>query len=421
MNKHHIADAMVIGAGPAGMMSAIQIAQEGFSVILAEKQARPGIKLLMTGNGRCNLSNALPMEFWEDMIPRNFKFLSSAFYAFSNEDLCKWMESRRVKLISDQEGRLFPESNSAKTILSVFEAELSKGRVNIIQQRITSLQISKYAVQGVAHEDGFIAESQHVVLCCGGKSWPQTGSNGEGYDLAQQAGHHIIDPTPSLTPLAIAGTPFYDLAGTSLSKVTIRLLDQNAKETKSFHGPLLLTHQGISGPTVLNLSAFLSHQNSQIPKLLIDWLPDLSEVGILQQWAEYPRKKTMKQWLVDLKILPQRFCQWFLRDFYSWQDTSPILWARKERFRLLDKLKRMPCEVSPLPSFNESMVTSGGVSVQEISPKTMESLLCRGLYFAGEVMDLDALTGGFNLQIALSTGFLAGRSVVKALRNSIQE
>lgn len=418
MSFVHKADAVVVGAGPAGMMSAIQIAQEGFSVILAEKQARPGIKLLMTGNGRCNLSNTLSMEFWEDKIPRNYKFLSSAFHAFSNEDLRTWMDLRQVKLSSDSEGRLFPESNTAKTILSVFETELSKGRASIIQQRISSLQIHQHAIQGVAHEDGFMAESKHIVLCCGGKSWPQTGSNGEGYFLAQQAGHSIVEPRPSLTPLAIKGAPFHDLAGTSLSKVTIRLLDQNAKEAKSFHGPLLLTHQGISGPTVLNLSAFLSHSS---PQLLIDWLPDISETDILQQWAEYPRKKSMKQWLGGLKILPQRLCQWFLRDFHSWQDSSPMLWAKKERFAMLDKLKRLLCEVSPLPSFSESMVTSGGVSVQEISPHTMESLLCRGLYFAGEVIDLDALTGGFNLQIALSTGFLAGRSVVKALRNSLQK
>lgn len=409
------ADALVVGAGPAGMMAAIQLAQGGFSVILAEKQARPGLKLLMTGNGRCNISNTLAMEFWEEKIPRNYKFLKTAFYALSNDDLCAWMKSKQVKLVSDQEGKLFPESNSAKTILNLFEAQLAKAGVKVIQQRVTSLQIAHNAIQGVAHEDGFIASCSRVVLACGGKSWPQTGSNGEGYALAKQAGHSIVEPRPSLSPLAVEGAPFCDLAGTSLNKVGIRLFDEDEKELKQMLGPLLLTHQGISGPIVLNISAFLPYQNMNPPKLKIDWLPDLSDEAIHQQWTEYPRKKTMKQWLIELKILPQRFSQWFFKDFNTWQDTHPMLWARKERCRLLDKLKRYPCNIGPLPSFDEGMVTSGGISVQEISPKTMESQFCKGLYFAGEVMDVDALTGGFNLQIALSTGFLAGVSALKAL------
>jgi predicted Rossmann fold flavoprotein len=410
-----MADAFVVGAGPAGMMSAIQLAQGGFSVVIVEKQARPGLKLLMTGNGRCNISNSLPMNFWEEKIPRNYKFLKTAFYAFSNDDLCAWMNSRQVKLISDQEGRLFPESNSAKTILNLLEAQLSRTGVKIIQQRITSLQISNNKILGLAHEDGFMASCSRVILACGGKSWPQTGSNGEGYVLAKQAGHSIVEPRPSLSPLSIAGTPFCDLAGTSLSKVGIRLFGEDEKELKQMLGPLLLTHQGISGPIVLNLSAYLPKQSINAPKLRIDWLPDLSDETIQQQWTEYPRGKTMKQWLVDLKILPQRFSLWFFKDFNTWQDTHPMLWARKERRRFLEKLKAYSCEIDPLPSFDEGMVTSGGVSVQEISPKTMESQICKGLYFAGELMDVDALTGGFNLQIALSTGFLAGISALKTL------
>jgi predicted Rossmann fold flavoprotein len=413
MSTYSQADALVIGAGPAGMMASLQLAQRGFSVLLAEKQARPGIKLLMTGNGRCNISNALAMEFWDEMIPSNPMFLKTAFNAFSNEDLRKWLKVNQINLIADEQGRLFPESNSAKTILSLFESQLSRAGVKFIQQRITSLQIHQNTIQGAAHDDGFMLTCSCVVVASGGKSWPQTGSNGEGYTLAEQAGHRIVAPKPSLSPLALEGAPFTEFAGTSLTKVGIQMHVSTTRELKSMQGPIILTHQGISGPTVLNISAYLPRQFLQNSWLILDWLPDFSEELIHNMWRACSRKKTMKQWLIELKVLPQRFCQWFLRDFPSWQDTSPMLWARNERLRLLDKLKRYEGKIHPLPSFDEGMVTSGGVAVQEISPKTMESLKCKGLYFAGEVMDIDALTGGFNLQIALSTGFLAGVSAQK--------
>jgi predicted Rossmann fold flavoprotein len=326
------ADALVIGAGPAGLMASLQLAQRGFSVILAEKQARPGIKLLMTGNGRCNISNTLPMEFWDEMIPSNPMFLKTAFNTFSNEDLCKWLKNHQINLVADEQGRLFPESNSAKTILSLFESQLSKSNIKIIQQRITSLQIQDNTIQGAAHENGFMLNCLCMVIACGGKSWPQTGSNGEGYLLAEQAGHRIVEPKPSLAPLALEDTPFVELAGTSIAKVGIQIHYAASKELKSMQGPIILTHQGVSGPTALNISAYLPRTPLQTARLVLDWLPDLSEEFIHNLWRECPRKKTMKQWLIELKILPQRFCQWLLRDFSSWDDTSPMLWARNERF-----------------------------------------------------------------------------------------
>jgi predicted Rossmann fold flavoprotein len=404
------ADALVIGAGPAGMMASLQLAQRGFSVILADKQARPGIKLLMTGNGRCNISNTMSMEHWEEMIPRNPRFLKTAFNAFSNEDLRKWLRTFQITLIADEHGRLFPESNSSKTILSLFESQLSKAGVRIIQQRITSLQIHHNTIQGAAHDDGFMVACSSVIVACGGKSWPQTGSNGEGYTLAEQAGHRIVEPRPSLCPLTIVNTPFNDLAGTSINKAGIRLLDGEEKELKHIEGPLMITHQGISGPIVLNISAYLPYQHLKPPKAIIDWLPDYSDEAIQNLWSECPRSKSMKQWLIELKILPHRFSQWFFKDFTSWQDIHPMLWAKKERYRLLDMLKRYSCDIDPKTSFDEGMVTSGGVSVQEVSPKTMQSKKCKGLYFAGEVLDVDALSGGFNIHIALATGYLAGIS-----------
>jgi predicted Rossmann fold flavoprotein len=403
-------DVLVIGAGPAGMMASFQLAQRGFSVILADKQARPGIKLLMTGNGRCNISNTLAMEFWEEMIPRNPRFLKTAFNAFSNEDLRKWLKTFHINLIADEQGRLFPESNSAKTIVSLFESQLFRTGVNIIQQRLTSLQIHQNTIQGAAHDDGFMVACSNVIVACGGKSWPQTGSNGEGYALAEQVGHRIIEPRPSLCPLMIANTPFSDLAGTSISKAGIRLLDEKDNELKHSEGPLMITHQGISGPIVLNISAYLPIQMLKPPKVMIDWLPDYSDEAIQNFWSKCSHSKSMKQWLIELKVLPQRFSQWFFKDFSNWQDIHPMLWSKKERYRLLDMLKRYSCDIDPMTSFDEGMVTSGGVSVQEVSPKTMQSKKCKGLYFAGEVLDVDALSGGFNIHIALATGYLAGIS-----------
>ncbi len=412
MNSSRLLQAIVIGAGPAGMMTALKLAHQGFQVLMAEKQQQVGTKLLLSGNGRCNISNALSMEHWEEKIPRNPKFLHTAFNAFSNQDLIQWAIKQGVPLKEESDGKIFPESNSSRTILDLFKKKLFDQNVSIIQQHITKLMVKKGRIMGVLGQNGFEHQADIVVIATGGKSWPQTGSNGEGYKLAEEVGHSIITPRPSLAPIKLMRHPFYDLAGTSIDDVFLSLNLAHCKKNPVMQGNVMLTHSGISGPAVLDLSAFLPLEGTKDCSLLIDWLPAFSHEMLLNQWKAVSSQVTMSQWLSELGVFSQKYCSWFLKEFKSLKAQSPSLWPRQDRTRFLQKLKQYPCIISEPLSFEEGMVTAGGIDVREINSSTMESRKCKGLYFAGEVMDVDGLSGGFNLQIAFSTGYLTGSSAL---------
>ena len=401
---------VIVGAGPAGMMAALQASQNQKKVILFDKQISPGTKLLLTGNGRCNLTNAMPMEHWDSMIFRNHAFLRSAFRAFSNQDLMSWMEAKGLTLVEEEHGRVYPASHSAKAVLEVLKKALLQQNVQFIQNRITHLCIQDKTISGLMDASGKTWDAKAVILACGGKSYPQTGSNGDGYSLAQQAGHSLVTPRPSLCSLNLLQKPFAQLSGISLPQVRVKLMNASGYLYGEQTGSVLFSHLGITGPAVINLSAFLPVQADDKLWIVIDFLPHFSAEQLCDAWARVKERTKIQDWLEKECSFPRRFCQW-LSAAYDFCLSLPVnQWSKKEKTLAASWLKQSSFELTGDFSFQEAMVTAGGISVKEIRPNTMESRLIKGLFFAGEIMDMDGLTGGFNLQIAFSTGYLAGSS-----------
>ena len=400
-------DLIVVGGGPAGMFAAITAARNGAKVLLLEKNDRLGKKLLITGKGRCNVTNDCPAEEVLRNTPRNGRFLYSAMTAFPPESTKQFFENQGCPLKTERGNRVFPRSDRSASILDSLKKALTDQGVTVKTGRVRQILTLEGAVSGV-RTDGDEYTAPSVILATGGASYPATGSTGDGYAMAQKLGHRVIPVQGSLVPLETAGEDCRRMQGLSLRNVGVRLLDARGKVLYRDFGELLFTHFGVSGPTVLSASCHLKGEGCC---LVIDLKPALEEwkldARILRDLELY-QNRTMENALTDL--LPRSMIPVVLDRL----EIDPAMQAnsltKEKRRALVGLLKAFRVEITGKRPVAEAIITSGGVKVSEIDPKTMESKLVPGLYFAGEVIDCDAYTGGFNLQIAWATAFAAGRS-----------
>lgn len=400
-------DGIIIGGGPAGMFAAITAAEAGCRVLLLEKNSRLGKKLLITGKGRCNVTNhCTPQEVLQN-TPRNGRFLYSALAAFPPEQTMTFFESHGCPLKTERGNRVFPQSDRAQSILDCLQRELRRTGVTVAEGNVKEILTSDGGVVGV-RTDRRDFEANWVILATGGVSYPATGSTGDGYAMAKHLGHTIVPPEGSLVPLESDQPDCKDMQGLSLRNVGVKLFNAKNKLLYQDFGELLFTHFGVSGPTVLSASCHLKGEGC---RLELDLKPALEESKLdsrILRDLEMYRNRTMENALTDL--LPRSMIPVVLRRL----DIDPNLQAnsltKQKRREMVQLLKAFPVSVSGKRPVAEAIITSGGVKVSEIDPKTMESKLARGLFFAGEVIDCDAYTGGYNLQIAWATAFAAGKA-----------
>ncbi|MFH1397631.1 MAG: NAD(P)/FAD-dependent oxidoreductase [Candidatus Omnitrophota bacterium] len=403
---------VVVGGGPAGMMAAIRAAEIASDVILIEKKPTLGNKLLLSGKGRCNLTNACELDLFLERF-NNGQFLRDAFNKFFNRDLMNFFENRGLRLKVERQERVFPVTDNSSSILEILKEELLKGKVRIITRNpVKEILVKNKEVKTVilSNQDSISADS--VILATGGVSYSFTGSDGEGLALAKFLGHRIVGLRPGLIPLEVKQDYIKDLEGLTLKNIRLKF-KSGKKEVISEVGELLFTGFGISGPLVLTLSgeiADLLNNNKEV-YCEVDLKPGLTfeklDSRLIREFKFNPRK-SLKNTLKEL--LPLRLIGVFIKlaEIFAEKKTNQV--THSERQKMVALFKALHLDIKRCRPIEEAMVTRGGVSLKDIDPKTMESRLVKGLYFAGEMIDVDADTGGFNLQAAFSTGYLAGES-----------
>ena len=401
-------DVIIIGGGPAGMFAAITAARRGRKVLLLERNERLGKKLLITGKGRCNVTNNCTDQDVLQNVPRNGRFLYSAMTAFPPQKTMEFFETGGCALKTERGNRVFPVSDRSQSVLDCLQKELRSAGVTVRTARVKKIITTEASVSGVETDHETIS-AKCVILATGGVSYPTTGSTGDGYRMAKELGHTIVEPQGSLVPLETAGRDCPDMQGLSLRNVAVKLLNAKGKVLYKDFGELLFTHFGVSGPTVLSASCHLKGESC---KLVIDLKPALEENKLndrILRDLELYQNRAMENALTDL--LPRSMIPVVLRRL----EIDPAMQAnsltKQTRRGLVELLKAFPVEITGKRPVAEAIITTGGVKVSEIDPKTMESKKIPGLYFAGEIIDCDAYTGGFNLQIAWATAYAAGISV----------
>ena len=399
-------DVIIIGGGAAGCLAAVQAARYGKSVLLFEKNDYLGRKLRITGKGRCNVTNNSTAEEHMKNIPVNPRFLYSAFSNFDSQDVMNFFEELGVPLKTERGNRVFPVSDKANDIADALAREMKNLGVKVINRRVTKLLTENGAVTGVrAGGEDYSASS--VLIACGGKSYSNTGSTGDGYTLAESVGHTVTELKPSLVPLVSPDKYCAELMGLSLRNVTLKLMD-GEKMLYSELGEMLFTHFGVSGPLVLSASSHIRDMMPDRYRLMIDLKPALSaeqlDARIQRDFAENLNRDFSNgiRKLLPAKLVPVAVK---LSGIPAEQKVNSI--TKEQRHKFGELIKSFPVRISAFRPIDEAIVTSGGISTKEINPKTMESKLVSGLFFAGEVIDVDAYTGGFNLQIAFSTAYTA--------------
>ena len=435
---------IVIGGGPAGMMAAIEASQNKENkVIVIEKMQSLGRKLLITGKGRCNITSSLPIEDFIKNTPGNGRFLYSCYQQFTNEDIIKFLNKEGLQVKEERGNRIFPVTDHSQDVLKCFTKKLKENNVEVLYNtRVKEIlvnenyeeqakkineenvkkskkQSKKYEVIGIKTENETIL-ADSVILATGGKSYPLTGSTGDGYKLVEKFGHTITKIKPSLVPLEIYEKDICkELQGLSLRNIAIRITDlEKNKLLYDDFGEMLFTHFGVSGPTILSSSAHLVRYKNieekcknKIVELSIDFKPALSEkkleARILRDFEELKNKQFKNS--LD-KLLPQKLIPVIVEQSGISADKKVNEITKEERKTLVKILKDFKLKIKGTRTIDEAIVTSGGIKISEIDPKTMESKLVKNLYFAGEIIDVDSYTGGFNLQIAYSTGFVAGKN-----------
>ena len=403
---------IVIGAGPGGIMAAGKAAETGNEEILIEKNNKIGRKILISGKGRCNITNNTDIEGLIENTPGNGCFLYSAFYTFSNTDLIEFFNKYGLKTKVERGGRVFPVSDKAKDVVDTLNNFLKSKKVTLwLNTSVEKILADDKKITGVMLKSGKKVSCDKVVLATGGASYPGTGSTGDGYKMAKDLGHTIVSLKPSLVPLITNEKWVKNLQGLSLKNVSITLLNNKGKKIYSDFGEMLFTHFGVSGPIILSASRHILDYDYKGIKLLIDLKPALTEEKlderIQRDFLKFSRKQ-FKNALDDL--LPQKLIPVII-ELSRIDATKPVNQITKEeRISLVKLLKNLTLSINGARPLEEAIVTAGGVSVDDINPSTMESKLIKGLFFAGEVIDLDAYTGGFNLTIAFSTGYLAGNN-----------
>ena len=401
-------DGIVIGGGPAGMFAAITAAQNGQKVLLLEQNDRLGKKLLITGKGRCNVTNHCSASEVLQNVPRNGRFLYSAMEAYPPERIMDFFSQNGCELKTERGNRVFPVTDRSSSVLDCLKNVMRRAGVTVRTARVKGIATLNGEVCGVRTEQEHI-DSRWVILATGGLSYPATGSTGDGYRMAQVLGHTIVPAQGSLVPLETAGTDAQRMQGLSLRNVAVKLLNGKGKVLYKDFGELLFTHFGISGPTVLSASCHLKGEGC---KLVIDLKPALEESKLndrILRDLEMYQNRSMENALTDL--LPRSMIPVILER----SGIDPALQAnsltKQLRRQLLEQMKGFSLEITGKRPVAEAIITSGGIKVSEIDPKTMASKMVPGLYFAGEIIDCDAYTGGFNLQIAWATAYAAGMAV----------
>ena len=401
---------VIIGGGAAGLMAAITSADKGNNVTLIEKNAKVGRKLMITGKGRCNVCNNCDIDTLINNIPKNAKFLYSAFSSLPPKDLMEFFESKKVPLKTERGNRVFPVSDKAVDIVDALYNAVTASGAKIINSTAEKLITSENRVIGVKLQNGDILPADSVILATGGMSYPLTGSTGDGYKMAQDLGHTVTELKPSLVPLTIHEGFCTHLSGLSLKNVTLSVFEDGKKKPLfSELGEMLFTHFGISGPLVLSASSHIRYMGKKQYTAFIDLKPALSKEQldnrILRDFSEEQNKNFANS--LD-KLLPKSLIPVIIKLSGIPGDLKVNQITKEQRLKLIDIIKSLPLHITGFRPIEEAIITSGGISVKEITPQTMESKLISGLYFAGEIIDVDAYTGGFNLQIAFSTGFTAG-------------
>lgn len=411
---------IVIGGGPAGMMSAITASENGNDVTLVEKMNSLGRKLLITGKGRCNITSSLNIEEFIKNTPGNGRFLYSCYQQYTNKDIIKFLKEQGLEVKEERGNRIFPVTDKSQDVLKCFTKKLKENKVKILYnmqvQKILVDEQREKAIGILANNEEMYADK--IILATGGKSYPLTGSTGDGYKMVEELGHNVTKIKPSLVPLEIYQKSLcQDLQGLSLRNIEIKILDKSKnKVIYEDFGEMLFTHFGVSGPTILSSSAHLVRYKNIEDKLKnkkiilkIDFKPALSikklDDRILRDFTEF-KNKQFKNSLE--KLLPHKLINPIIKLSKIDPDKKVNEITKEERTRLVELLKNFTIEIKGFRPIDEAIVTSGGIKISEINPKTMESKLIKNLYFAGEIIDVDSYTGGFNLQIAYSTGFVAG-------------
>jgi len=401
-------DGIIIGGGPAGMFAAITAAKRGQKVLLLERNDRLGKKLLITGKGRCNVTNDCTDQEILQNIPRNSRFLYSAMTAFPPKKIMDFFNEHGCALKTERGNRVFPVTDKSHSVLEALQNEMRRAKVTVRTARVKNILVKDGIACGVETASETI-ESSWVILATGGVSYPATGSTGDGYAMAKALGHTIIEPQGSLVPLETAGTDCQEMQGLSLRNVAVKLLNAKGKVLFKDFGELLFTHFGVSGPTVLSASCHLKGEGC---KLVIDLKPALEENKLndrILRDLEMYQNRAMENALTDL--LPRSMIPVVLRRLEIDPSMQANSLTKQKRRALVELLKAFPVEITKKRPVAEAIITSGGVKVSEIDPKTMQSKKVPGLYFAGEIIDCDAYTGGFNLQIAWATAYAAGMAV----------
>ena len=413
---------IIIGAGAAGMMAAIAAASNGHDVTILEKNEKAGKKIYITGKGRCNITNACDVEELFNNVVTNKKFLYSAFYGFTNDDVVAMLNDAGLETKVERGNRVFPVSDRAGDVISALVRIMKKNGVKIEYDTTVTEIITEHkeisegderdVVTGVKAASGRVYPADAVIVATGGISYPTTGSTGDGYGFAEKTGHKVTALSPALVPFTVAEEDVKELQGLALKNSGVTIYDGKKKLYEDF-GELLFTHFGVSGPTVLSASSYVAKKIKEHPlRLVIDLKPGLDteqlDARVLRDFDEFMNKNFNNS--LD-KLLPKSLIPVVIKrsGIDEYKKVHEI--SREERMRLITTIKNFEFTLTGLRGYNEAIVTQGGVSVKDVDPSTMESKKVKGLYFAGEVLDLDAVTGGFNLQIAWSTGHLAGMSV----------
>ncbi|AIY82865.1 flavo, family protein [Clostridium baratii str. Sullivan] len=400
---------VVIGAGPAGMMAAITASKNDNEVILIDGNDRLGKKLFITGKGRCNVTNSKDISEFFDFIPGNPYFLYSSLYTFTNEDTMNFFENEGIKLKVERGGRVFPNSDKSSDIIKGLSNVINRYNIKVmLNSKVTGIIKDENKIIGVKIDNNII-KGDHFIIATGGASYPLTGSRGEGQKFAKELGHNIIELKPSLVPIEIKESLVKELMGLSLRNIELTIYEGKKKVFKDF-GEMIFTHFGISGPLVLSGSRFIKNNNDYTVSIDLKPALDVKELDLrIQKDFKKYINKDFKNSLDDL--LPKKLIPIIIKRSMIKEDKKVNEITKEERKRLTSLIKEFTLSVKGLRPIEEAIVTAGGVDTKEIDPSTMKSKIINNLSFAGEVIDVDAFTGGYNVQIALSTGYISGSNI----------